>query len=75
MGRVEVPAVWTIARGADREKLQDVLTRLGERLDIPAPRIQGDSALLPADYPSVAAGLDEVEPGWRDGGLLVPPEP
>ena len=71
---MEVPAVWTIQRGADREAVDDVLGRLAERLEIPTPEVKGDSVLLPPDYPRVADALDEVEPGWRDEELLVPPE-
>jgi len=70
---MEVPAVWTIARGADREKAQDVVSRLGERLGIEPPEIRDEYVLLPADYPKVARVLDEVEPGWRDEDLLIPP--
>jgi hypothetical protein len=29
--------------------------------------------MLPADYPRVAAALDEVHPDWRDESLLIPP--
>ncbi|PZS07216.1 MAG: hypothetical protein DLM64_15245 [Solirubrobacterales bacterium] len=72
---MEVPAAWTIARGADREKVEEVVRRLGERLGIETPEIRGEYVLLPPEYPSVARTLDEVEPGWRDEGLLVPPEP
>jgi hypothetical protein len=70
-----VPAAWTISRGADREEVQDLVSRLGERLGIGTPEIRGDYVLLPAEYPSVAQALDEVEPGWRDERLLTPPEP
>lgn len=75
MGGMEVPAAWTMSRGADREKVEAVVSRLGERLEIGTPEIRGEYVLLPADYPSVARALDEVEPGWRDEGLLIPPEP
>ncbi len=75
MSAMEVPAAWEIARGADREKAEDVVRRLGERLGIAAPEIRGEYVLLPADYPSVARALDEVEPGWRDESLLIPPVP
>ena len=71
----EVPAVWGVDPGADREELEDVLARLAERLEIPPPELQDDSVLLPPDYPAVAEALDEVEPGWRDKSLLIPPEP
>lgn len=72
---MEVPAAWTISRGADRDRVEDVVKRLGERLDIGTPEIKGDYVMLPADYPSVARALDEVEPGWSDEKLLIPPEP
>jgi len=75
MGGMDVPAAWTIARGADRTKVEDVVGRLGERLGIGTPEIRGDFVLLPAVYPTVARALDEVEPRWRDEGLLIPPEP
>ncbi len=75
MTAMEVPAAWNISPGADREKLEDVLTRLGERMGIDKPEIKGEYAMLPADYPNVARALDEVEPGWPDEGLLTPPEP
>jgi hypothetical protein len=72
---MDVPAVWTINPEADREEVEDVLARLGERLGIPTPEIRGDSALLPPNYPQVAEALDEVEPSWRDEELFTPPEP
>jgi len=75
LGGMDVPAAWTIARGADRKKVEDVVSRLGERLGIGTPEIRGDFVLLPAEYPSVALALDEVEPGWSEEGLLIPPEP
>ncbi len=69
-----VPAAWTAAPGADRERLRDVVGRLAERLGIDTPEVRGDFVLLPADYPRVARALDEVEPGWRDLSVLIPPE-
>ena len=76
MARVtDVPAVWRVAPGAAEEKLEDVLGRLGERLQIETPEIRDDYVFLPANYPGVAQALDEVEPGWRDESLLLPPEP
>ncbi len=72
---MDVPAVWNVYPDADREKLEDVLTRLAERLEIPTPEVQGDMVLLPADYPRVSRALDEVEPEWQEEHLLVPPEP
>jgi len=72
---MEVPAAWNISPGADREKLDDVLTRLSERLEIDKPQIKGEYVMLPADYPKVARALDEVEPGWTDEELFTPPEP
>ena len=71
---MEVPAVWTVSPGADEGKLDDVLERLAERLEIDKPEVTDDQVLLPADYPRVARALDEVEPDWRDESLLVPPE-
>ncbi len=68
-----VPAVWDIASGADREKVEDVVSRLAEQLEIDTPEVGSNSVLLPADYPRVARALDEVEPGWRDETLLIPP--
>ncbi len=70
-----VPAVWRVAPGAAEEKLEDVIGRLAERLQIDTPEITDDYVFLPADYPRVAQALDEVEPGWRDEALLLPPEP
>ena len=55
--------------GADRQKVEDVVERLG----IPTPELQADYVFLPANYVTVA--LDEVEPGWRDETLITPPEP
>jgi hypothetical protein len=75
MPAMDVPAVWTIARGADREKVKNVLSRLAERLEIPEPEIKNDQVLLPAEYPRVARALEEVEPGWEDEELLIPPVP
>ena len=71
---MEVPAVWTVPPGADEGKLEDVLERLAEELEIDKPEVKNDSVMLPADYPRVARALDEVEPDWRDESLLVPPE-
>ena len=72
---MEVPAVWTICDGADRQEVEELVSRLGDRLGIAAPEIKGDVVLLPPDYPSVARALDEVEPGWQDKELITPPEP
>ena len=68
------PAVWTVPPGADEDRVQDVVNRLAERLDIEAPEVQNNAVLLPPDYPNVARALDEVEPDWRDETLLIPPE-
>ena len=65
------PAVWTVAPGADEDKVSDLLARLGERLGTSTPQITNGSVLLPADYPRVARALNEVEPDWEE--LLVPP--
>ncbi len=70
-----VPAVWRVVPGAADQKLEDVIGRLAARLQIDTPEIRGDYVFLPADYPRVAQALDEVEPGWRDESLLLPPEP
>jgi len=70
-----VPAVWRVVPGAAEDKLQDVLSRLAERLQIDTPEIGDDYVFLPAEYPRVAQALDEVEPDWRDESLLLPPEP
>lgn len=70
-----VPAAWTIFSGADRGKVEDVVSRLGERLGIATPEIRGDFVMMPPDYPRIARALDEVEPGWSEEDLLVPPEP
>ncbi len=69
------PAVWTVARGADDDEVEDVLERLAEQLGIDPPEIANGMVLLPADYPRVADALDEVQPDWRDEELLIPPEP
>jgi hypothetical protein len=71
----EVPAVWRVVPGASKNDLENVLGRLAERLQIDTPEIRSDYVFLPADYPRVAQALDEVEPGWRDESLLLPPEP
>jgi hypothetical protein len=70
-----VPAVWRVAPGADEDKLEDLVGRLAERLQIDTPEIRSEYVFLPAEYPRVAQALDEVEPGWRDESLLLPPEP
>ncbi len=70
-----VPAVWQVAPEADREHLEGVVGQLAEKLEIDKPEVGSDSVLLPADYPRVARALDEVEPGWRDESLLIPPSP
>lgn len=67
------PAVWSIAPGADEDEARGVLERLAEYLGIETPEIQNGMVLLPADYPAVARALDEVQPGWRDESLLIPP--
>jgi len=71
----EVPAVWRVVPGASKDDLEDVLGRLAERLQIDTPEIRSDYVFLPAEYPRVEQALDSVEPGWRDGSLLLPPEP
>ncbi|MBA3584356.1 MAG: hypothetical protein H0W36_07490, partial [Gemmatimonadetes bacterium] len=43
--------------GADRQKVEDVVERLG----IPTPELQADYVFLPANYVTVAEALDEVE--------------
>ncbi len=75
MAYMEVPAVWTIEPGADRQEVEDLVGRLAERLGIPTPDLQDDHVLLPANYVTVAEALDDVEPGWRDKELITPPEP
>ena len=70
-----VPAVWRVVPGAPEEELKEVLSRLAERLQIDMPEVRSDYVFLPAEYPRVAEALDEVEPGWRDESLLLPPEP
>lgn len=72
---MEIPAVWTVGPGADREEVEDLLQRLAERLGIETPEVKNGQVLLPADYPAVAEALREVEPGWEEEELLVPPEP
>ncbi|CAN5605983.1 hypothetical protein BH20ACT18_BH20ACT18_08180 [soil metagenome] len=71
---MEIPAVWTVPPSADHEDVDDLLNRLAQRLDIEKPEIKNDQVLLPAEYPKVAKALGEVEPGWEDEGLLIPPE-
>ncbi len=71
---MEIPAVWTVPPGADRDEVEDLLGRLALRLDIDKPEIKNDQVMLPAEYPKVARALGEVEPGWEDEGLLLPPE-
>ena len=70
-----VPAVWSVSPGADSEKVDDLLGRLAERLEIEKPEVKNDQVMLPADYPKVARELDDLEPSWKEEGLLVPPEP
>lgn len=72
---MDVPAVWTVSPEADRQEVEDLLARLAERLGIETPEIKNGNVLLPANYVTVAEALDEVEPGWRDESLIVPPEP
>jgi hypothetical protein len=73
MTQMEVPAAWTVNPGADREEVEDLVRRLAERLGTPSPELRNDFVLLPPDYPRVARALDEVEPGWREKALLIPP--
>jgi hypothetical protein len=47
--------------------------RLADHLGIQSPQITNGMVMLPADYPRVAAALDEVHPDWRDESLLIPP--
>jgi hypothetical protein len=72
---MEVPAAMDDRPGADRQKVEDVVERLAERLGIPTPELQADYVFLPVNYVTVAEALDEVEPGWRDETLITPPEP
>ena len=65
------PAVWTVAPGADEDRVSEMLDRLAAHLGINTPQITNGSVMLPADYPRVARALGEVEPDWED--LLVPP--
>ena len=65
------PAVWSVAPGADEDKVNDLLARLSERLGMETPQITNGSVLLPAQYPRVARALDELEPDWEE--LLIPP--
>lgn len=73
MPGMDIPQVWTVVRGADEDKVKDVVARLAEQLEIKTPAIKDDMVLLPPDYPRVARALDEVEPDWRDESLLIPP--
>ncbi|MGI8622879.1 MAG: hypothetical protein ACR2NB_05180 [Solirubrobacteraceae bacterium] len=70
---MDIPAVWTVAHGADQGEVEDVIRRLAEHLGIKAPKIENGNVLLPADYPRVARALDRVAPDWRDETLLIPP--
>ncbi len=72
-GMDEVPAVWNVSPGADRQEVESLLARLAERLGIPEPEVKDDMVLLPADYPTVARALEEVEPGWEEKELFIPP--
>lgn len=65
------PAVWSVAPGADEDKVNDLLARLAERLGTETPQIMNGSIMLPAQYPRVARALDALEPEWEE--LLVPP--
>lgn len=67
------PAVWTIAPGADEDEAKDLLDRLADHLGIQPPQITNGMVMLPANYPRVANALDDVQPGWRDESVLVPP--
>jgi len=53
--------------------VEDLVARLAERLGIQVPELKDDMVLLPADYPAVVRALNEVEPGWEEKDLLVPP--
>ena len=69
-----VPAVWTIERDADRQEIEDLVSRLAERLGIETPEIKDDVVLLPANYITVSRALSEVDPAWEEKGL-TPPTP
>ena len=69
------PAVWTVGRGADEDEAAELVGRLADHLGIEPPEITNGMVLLPADYPRVADALDEVQPEWREEGVLIPPEP
>lgn len=71
----EVPAVWSVSPGADDDKVDDMLSRLAERLEIDKPEVKNGQVMLPANYPKVARELDDLEPSWKEDGLLIPPEP
>ncbi len=69
-----VPAVWTIERDADRQEIEDLVSRLAERMGIETPEIKDDIVLLPANYITVSRALSEVDPAWKEKGL-TPPTP
>lgn len=69
----DVPAVWEIQRGADRQEVEELVSRLAEHMDIPAPEIRDDLVLLPANYIAVSRALSEVDPAWEE--KLTPPTP
>lgn len=71
----DVPAAWEINPQADPEELQDLLERLAEHMGIDTPQIKDQYALLPAHYPDVAQALYEVDPEWKEKGLITPPTP
>jgi hypothetical protein len=68
------PAAWTIEPDADRQEIEDLVSRLAERMDIATPEIKGDVVLLPANYIAVSRALSEVDPAWEEKGL-TPPTP
>lgn len=72
---MDVPAAWTIERGADRQEVEDLVSRLAEHMGIPTPEIKDDFVLLPANYINVSRALYEVDPAWEEKDLIIPPTP
>jgi hypothetical protein len=75
LGAMEAPAMWTIYPEADREEVEDLVTRLAAELGIDKPPLQETTVALPPDGAGVAAALDRIEPRWRERALLLPPGP
>ena len=70
---MEPPGAWEVKRGADRQEVEELVSRLAEHMGIDTPEIREDVVLLPANYIEVSRALSEVDPAWEE--KITPPTP